>query len=406
MYVHLLKNNRNTRYYLLATSISSLGNVMTGMALLFMAYELTGSNLYTTGVAISQVLPYLLFGLVGGVIADWIPKLRWMIIFDLLRFPLLLILVCLYQFELLVYSHLIIISACIHLIGCFYNPAHRALIPFITNEQERVIMNSLLDTVTRGITVLGPIFSVVFIQTIGVIHFFSMDALTFLFSALLLTRLSLKEETKQKQERSLKGIFIAIFEFLKWSYSHRIIRPLLCITAIIVFFHTWVWQVGLLLLLNQNTSNGEEWYSFSLGVFGFVVILVNILIPFIIKKLTIGIYMIGSMIWGIGILVIGVIPEVPFVLVGIVLAAMGLPVSGLARIFLLQKYVPEAMLGRGFSVNAVILYFSNILSLALFGFLSSYLTIETLFVVCGSAMVIFCMLYLFNEFRKKVGVIP
>lgn len=68
VYLKVLKN-RNILYYLLGAGVSNLGNVIASLAFVFMAYELTESGLYTTGVVVSQVAPYLLFGLVGGVIA-------------------------------------------------------------------------------------------------------------------------------------------------------------------------------------------------------------------------------------------------------------------------------------------------------------------------------------------------
>ncbi|UOR12870.1 hypothetical protein [Halobacillus amylolyticus] len=73
MYKTLWKN-KNIRYYLLAGGVSRLGDVLSGMAFLFLAYDLTGSSLHTTGMAMAETLPYLLFGLIGGVMADWLPK--------------------------------------------------------------------------------------------------------------------------------------------------------------------------------------------------------------------------------------------------------------------------------------------------------------------------------------------
>ncbi|WP_259392009.1 MFS transporter [Paenibacillus thiaminolyticus] len=61
---------------MLGAGASNLGNVISGLAFLFLAYEMTESSIYTTGVAFSQVLPYLFFGLIGGVIADWVNKKR------------------------------------------------------------------------------------------------------------------------------------------------------------------------------------------------------------------------------------------------------------------------------------------------------------------------------------------
>ncbi|WP_040978075.1 MFS transporter [Oceanobacillus jeddahense] len=397
MYLSIVKNNKHVRNYLLATASSNLGNVMTGMALLFLAYDLTASNAHTTGIAIAQVVPYLLFGLFGGVLADWITKIKWLIRIDLVRSPLLIGLVLLDFTNQLAYYHLIIVSVLIHLCGCLYNPAHRAIIPLITKETERAAINSLVDTVTRGMTVLGPVFSIIFMNTIGVIHFFTLDAISYVLSALFLSFIPLKEEQKGKKQFH---IFPAVREFAVWLRSHQTIRSLFELTAFIVFFNTWVWQVGLLLMLQETTKNAEAWYSLITGCFGIIVIIVNLIIPYIFKQFSLRTYIISSFIWGIGILFLGWLSEIPLIFLGIIWIAVGVPLSGLSRIYLLQKYIPSDKLGRGFSFNAFLLYFSNLISLGFFGILSYLMPVSTIFILCGACMVIISGIYVFLELRK------
>ncbi|KIO66489.1 hypothetical protein B4064_2214 [Caldibacillus thermoamylovorans] len=47
MYVHVLKHNRKVLYYIIGAGVSNLGNVITGLAFLFLAYVMTESNLHT-----------------------------------------------------------------------------------------------------------------------------------------------------------------------------------------------------------------------------------------------------------------------------------------------------------------------------------------------------------------------
>ena len=47
---------------------SQLGDVLAGLAFLFISYELTESATLTTVIAISQATPYLLFGLIGDAV--------------------------------------------------------------------------------------------------------------------------------------------------------------------------------------------------------------------------------------------------------------------------------------------------------------------------------------------------
>ncbi|AXI08218.1 MFS transporter [Oceanobacillus zhaokaii] len=409
MYLKVLKNNRNVLFYLLGAGTSNLGDVISGLAFLFIAYEITESSIYTTGVAISQVFPYLLFGLIGGVIADWVDKKKLLIIIDLLRIPLTLSLVLFYQLELLNYWHLIVVSFLIQCLGCFFNPAHRAILPLITSEEERSSVNSLLDTATRGITVLGPIVSLGLMNTINIVYFFTFDALTYLISAIFIYRIQLSEKSltnENSSQRKVRDIFISIKDFSIWAKRQDTIRTIFIVTVIIVFFNTWVWQVGLLLQLVQTTPIGEELYSLLLGWYGAAVIAVNLLIPLIWKKLSVKIYLLGSLIWGIGILLLGFSYTIPLYFLGVLVAAIGLPISGLSRVYLLQKYLPTGKLGRGFSFNAFLLYFSNAISLGVFGLISSFVSIRILFIICGLMMVFCSVVYLLNISRKVPGVIP
>lgn len=406
MYLKVLKN-KNILNYLLGAGASNIGNVIAGLAFLFLAYELTGSSLYTTGVVISQAVPYLLFGLIGGVIADWVNKKSLLIWIELIRVPIILSLVLFYQFELLNYWHLIFVSFVIQSLGCFFNPAHRAILPMITKQEERTTANSLLDTVTRGVTVLAPIISVGLMNTIGVIHFFTFDAITYLLSAFFIYKLYFQEENLGgSDKKKISGVFYSIKEFAIWLKNQRTMRTLFILTFIMVFFNTWVWQVGLLLQLIETIPNGEEWYSIILGWYGAVVIAINVIVPLLWKKLHLKMYLVGSLVWGTGIFLLGFAYQLPVYFIGVMVAAIGLPLTGLSRVYLLQQYLPTDKLGRGFSFNAVLLYGSNVISLGLFGVVSSFISIPVIFIGCGIMMVFSAAIYLVAILRNELGVTP
>lgn len=91
---------------------------------------------------------------------------------------------------------------------------------------------------------------------------------------------------------------------------------------------------------------------------------------------------------------------------GVLVAAIGLPISSLVRVYLLQTYLPTEKLGRGFSFNAFLLYFSNAVSLGIFGMLSLFLSTRILFIICGLMMICSAVIYLFIRSRKTPGVMP
>jgi len=379
-------STKNIRYYLLAGGISRLGDILSGMAFLFLAYDLTGSNLYTTIMAIAETLPYLLFGLIGGVMADWLPKKRLLIYLDLARIPLVLSIVFLYYFDALTYVYLLIISFLIQSIGCFFNPTHRSVLPSITTDEERTSVNSWNDTFTRGITILSPLLTVWLLNSLGTVHLFTIDALTYGISVFFITRMKWKDNSPPSTKKSIKTIFSAILEFTSWVKNHTTIKNLFIFTFVTVFFNTWVWEVGLLLALTDISLKSEVFYSTLQGVFGGIVIVTNLVLPYFIKTMTLRLYLIGATIWGIGITWYGAFYDIKHFFIGVAIVGIGLPIAGLARVYLLQTLVPEEKMGRAFSTNAVLLYFSNTISLGLYGILVSFISIQTL--MLGSGLII------------------
>ncbi|ASK61006.1 MFS transporter [Virgibacillus phasianinus] len=402
MYSTIIQN-KNIRYYLIGGGVSRLGDVLSGMAFLFLAYDLTGSAIHTTGMAIAETVPYLLFGLIGGVIADWLPRKRLLIILDCIRIPLVFSVVLFHHFNIMSYAYLLLVSFLIQSIGCFFNPAHRAVLPLITKPSDRTAVNSLNDTVGRGVTVLSPIISV-WLLSYGVIYFFVLDALTYFASVFCLTRLYFTEHNMQT-EKSVSHVFLAIKEFFIWLKGQQTLKCLFILTFIVVFFNTWVWEVGLLLALTDMTSRSEEVYSILQGVFGVTVIVTNIFVPYFVKKMTIRIYLVGAAFWGTGILYYGVLYDVEHFFIGAILVGIGLPVSSLVRVYLIQSLVSENKLGRAFSSNAVLLYLANTISLTIFGLLASIISIQWLMISSGALILLtgFCGLLIPIMKHSKSG---
>ncbi|XXM70806.1 MFS transporter [Lysinibacillus sphaericus] len=403
MYMRILKN-RTILFYLIGGGVSRLGDILSGMAFLFIVYDLTDSEVMTTGMVIAGTLPYLLFGLAGGVIGDWLPKKRLLIWIDTIRIPFLGLVIGLFYLELLSYLLLLAVSFSIQLLGCFFNPAHRAVLPLITTEEERTTVNSMNDSLTRGITVLTPVLPVLILRTVGPIHFFTVDIFSYAISILCISRLKFKE-VQYEGKRTVKDIFKAIMHFVKWTKGDKTIRRLFLLTFYMVFFNTWVWQVGILLAFEEISAKGEELFSVFQGVFGFIIICANLIIPFLFKKMNLKTYLLGSSVWAAGIMVIGIFYGILPLFLGAAIVGLGLPLAGLARVYLLQTLIPQDMLGRGFSFNAFLLYLANAIALAVYGVLVSYLSIETLFIVSGICMLIPALVFIMLLLSKFVTVL-
>jgi DHA3 family macrolide efflux protein-like MFS transporter len=398
--------NRAFLCYFLGGSISRLGDILSGFAFLFLAHDMTKSAWHTTVVVIAETAPYLLFGLAGGVIADWVQKRKLLIAIDLLRAPLVGSVFLMHQTGHLSYGFLLLVGFLVQSLGCFFNPAHRAVLPLITTAEERTAANSLLDTAARGMQVLSPVATVTVMQSAGTAAFFAFDGVTYLVSALFLSLMRLRETPRSPAKaRRLTDVYRSIREFSLWSLSEGLLRKLFLVTFLTVFFNTWVWEVGLLLAVKQLTTQGEQWYSTLQGTFGGTVILTNLLIPLVCKRLSLRTYLLGAAIWGAGVFCLAWAGHLTLCFLAVAVAGVGMPMAGLSRVYLLQQAVPEEMMGRGFSFNAMLLYLANVLSLGLFGMIAACVPLPLLFGFCGGMMAMTAAFYLYR-LRNVPGETP
>jgi len=75
--------NRNFNLYFASRVLSNAGTSISGIAFLLLVFSFTHSSVQTTGVALAETIPYALFGLIGGVAADKLPKKSALVSLDL-----------------------------------------------------------------------------------------------------------------------------------------------------------------------------------------------------------------------------------------------------------------------------------------------------------------------------------
>jgi MFS family permease len=124
--------------------VASFGDALTSLALVLLAYRLTGSTVAVAGAAIALALPQLLVGLPAGVLVDRWDRRRVMIASDLLRAVLVL------GFLLVVSSGslwlLYLIAFLQAGVGSFFNPARGALLADVVPAEQLLAANSLSET--------------------------------------------------------------------------------------------------------------------------------------------------------------------------------------------------------------------------------------------------------------------
>lgn len=175
--------HRDFRALVAGLAISQTGDWLYNVALLVFVLRATHSASWVAAAGIVRLLPYVLFGTVGGVIADRFPRKRVMIASDLARAVLMSVL------AVVAAAHgapiiAILLSGVSTTFAVAYGPCVNAAMPVIVDEGELSAANSIASTIQNVCIALGPAVGGVLLVLGSAAWAFAFNALTFCGSAI------------------------------------------------------------------------------------------------------------------------------------------------------------------------------------------------------------------------------
>src|SRR3954454_13188978 len=180
---------RNPSYRRLFGGVAAtmLGQQMTLVAVPFQVYELTRSSLLVGVTSVVALVPLIVFGLLGGAIADAMDRRRLMLITSggaAVTSTLLAV-----QAMLPGDGHLAVLwvlTACVSGFAAVNQPTRSAVIPALVGPQGVAAANALAMTVRQAGVIVGPLLAGVLIGVGDIFLAYAVDAAGFLLAVLLL----------------------------------------------------------------------------------------------------------------------------------------------------------------------------------------------------------------------------
>jgi predicted MFS family arabinose efflux permease len=247
-----------------ARAATSLGDRIVFIALALYVTDI-GSPSDVGLVLAANALPLVLFVLIGGVWADRLERHRVMVVTDVVRAALHGLLAVLIFLGPAPIWAIVVIEAGFGTAQAFFNPAFTGLVPQTVPEDEFQQANAANTIVWNVAELVGPAIATALVLGLGAGWAFTIDALAFVLSAALLTRV----RPRSRGERVPPGALLADLR-VGW---HE------------VRSRQWVWVVlvatslALLLALAPYMTLGptiaEDRYS-STGVFGALAVALGI----------------------------------------------------------------------------------------------------------------------------------
>ncbi len=180
---------REFRLLWLGQTISLLGDGLVVVAIGLYVTKLTGHPSDVGLVLSAYAVPLVLLVLLGGVLADRLPRQRVMVVSDAVRAVLHTVLALLIVTGTVRIWHMVVIGALFGSAEAFFRPAYTGLVPQTVDEDRIQEAQGLSGASAELSEVAGPALATALVLGVGAASAFVLDALSFVVSALLLLRI-------------------------------------------------------------------------------------------------------------------------------------------------------------------------------------------------------------------------
>ena len=387
---------------------SRLGDSLYRIAMAWWVLQKTGSAKAMGTVLVFSSIPMLIFLLVGGVVTDRFPRLRIMVISDLLSGIVVTTVTLLAFTGRLEIWHIYIASIIFGLVEAFFNPAYTATIPEITPKELLPSANSLTSLSQPLTSILGPALGAAIIALGGTSTAFGLDALSFFISAACVLPIlrsnpelnrppsapaTSAEYPAPATRRGLQSVIADLGAGLKTVISSSWLWITIAIFGFINMSASGPMSVSLPFLVEDNLHAGVG----ILGLFtsaraaGFVV--GAIWLGSFIKIRRRGPFAyIATAISGAGVAVFGLTTSIPVLAIAAFIGGTSVSVFGLIWTNSLQELVPREMLGRVASIDALGSFVLLPIGFGIAGWTTDLIGAPLVFVIGGALTVILALL--------------
>ncbi|SDH86845.1 Transmembrane secretion effector [Alteribacillus persepolensis] len=391
----------------LAQTISYLGDQIYLLALPWLVYNITGSSSHMAIVYGIEMLPYLLFSIVGGVISDQWNKKYSLVIGNLCAIVPLIAVFLLYTQGFLQMWHIYIASFILSSLVAFTLPAFESLIPALLKKDELVPANSLSELSLSGSRIVGPFISGGLIAMVGVEAALLLNAFSYFVAGCLICFVSftVKNTRKNIEGNKLKETLSQLVEGIIYVPRHHVLRwGIIMSTCGNLMFGAYA-SVLIYYMRDELTLN-----STAVGTvltFSSVISLLaaGLLSTLVGKHLPNGLVMILSLgLQGVGVIFVSLSSNLLFLLMsqGVYTAAVTLYTINWRT--LRQAITPESKIGRVSGVCRGIAFLGASAGGFLTGIVLTILTPSTLFLIEGICVIgLAFIIFVSSKAFKRAG---
>ena len=318
----------------------------------------TGSPWWVSLLFVVTFLPSMVLGLVAGPLVDRLSRKRLIVNADLVRLAV---------FVALTFAHtpvaIVLLAAVAGAANSFFRPAVLAGVPNLVDDEDLAHGTSLLQATDWAAAAVGPVIggTIVSVWSPDVVYW--INAATFLFSALLLMRISAR--LLQSEQAITRGHWRDLAEGLgAFGGSPALLTALVAfgLAMVSVGFN----NVAEIFLAERSLHRGPFGYGLLWTATGIGLVIGSLVSGSLLERRDVrSVYPLVFVPWAIGLFGAGVAPDIWLAALAMVVAGFGNGLTFPMTVVIVQRNTSDRLRGRAFTV--IISVHNAVLGLAMVG---------------------------------------
>ncbi|TDM28436.1 MFS transporter [Macrococcoides caseolyticum] len=388
--------NKNIRNLYLGRLISSSGDNLYQVAIIWYLYNLTENTFYT-GIGAALVMVPKILNFIFGPIIEQLNKSKVLKYSQFIQFLLMSIIPIMIFFDKENVFIILLIMFLISFIENFEGISEMSLVPIIVEKDNIGNFNSLASTSQEIVGIVMKLLFSLYVLKVGITNVYAFNAVTFLIASLFFSRIKTKEQ-KSKYKFVYSDYRDQLFEGIELFFK----TPLFAISIPIIVANFSLGMTNTLLPQYSDMAGGKEYYgkiilAMTIGsIIGYA--LVGKILKYRLGALMIILPLVSFIFWSSSILVNDEI--IKLILFSLAFIPFGM--MNIVFITYIQIATDESIISRVASILDSLLVSAMPIGSLIAGFLPDLIGINISMFISCFGLVIISFGFLFNKNIRKL----
>lgn len=362
--------------------MGSIGRSIYDIAIIWLILDITNSEKLTGLIAMTTYLPAIFFGLFAGALVDMYSKTKVMAFATSMQAMAVLGVPLFLLFDIRLAWVIMILAFFHNGFSLPFIPAFNAYLPTQIKKDKLLKANSIVNIAWQMAVFIGPIVAAYALTVISIEYLFYVTVICYIITAFVIINAPKDEVGKENVDFS--NILKKTYQGLVYLNNKKTLRFIIILTILSNLFVMGPAIVGIPILVKMALGGTASNFAICEAIVGLGMLLGTTFVYNFGDKFTHGkLFLTGLFIDGASFCLYYLIENMTQMYVLSFCHGIGIPLLIISRVAMMQKNIPEKLLGRIFSIISISIISMTAVSSGIIGLASDIFDIQTIFLLFG-----------------------